>query len=148
MTATPGSGARTVRTGQVAPFHHCVCAVLQAGNRVLLAHRGPGSSWAPGKWDLPGGHVENGELESEALIREAREELGIETSVNGITPIGRLRGPDFDVAFFHIRSWTGTPYNAAPREHTELAWMSAAELSRVTLADPDVVPIVRPLFGP
>lgn len=92
--------------------------------------------------------MEDGELEWEALIREAREELGIETGTDGIAPIGRLRGVDFDVAFFHVRSWTGTPYNAAPGEHTQLAWMSAAELAQATLADADVVPIVSPLLEP
>jgi 8-oxo-dGTP diphosphatase len=141
-------GADDVRGEQPPPFHHCVSAVLQTGDRVLLVHRGLGSSWAPDTWDLPGGHVEGGELESEALIREAREELGIETRAESIAPIGRLRGSDFDVAFFHVRSWTGTPFNAAPHEHSELAWMSAVELSQVTLADPDIVPIVMPLFGP
>lgn len=122
--------------------------MLEAGGRILLVHRRPGKSWAPDTWDLPGGHVEDGELETEALIREAREELGIDTTADGIAPIGRLRGPDFDVAFFHVRAWTGRPYNAAPHEHTALAWMSAVELSQVTLADPDVVPIVSPLLGP
>jgi 8-oxo-dGTP diphosphatase len=135
----PASGPGSPEAG----FHHCVSAVLKEGNRVLFVHRSPACSWAPETWDLPGGHVKYGELESDALAREAREELGIEAAAGALLPIGRLRGPDFDVAYFHVPSWAGTPYNAAPSEHTALAWMSEVELSQVTLADPDILPIVR-----
>jgi 8-oxo-dGTP diphosphatase len=130
------------------PFHHCVGAVLRAGNQILLVHRSPSCAWAPGAWDLPGGHVNDGELETDALIREAREELGITTAVDAMSLVGRLTGPDYDVAYFLLRSWTGALFNAAPNEHTELAWVSGIELSQMTLADPDVLPILSALLQP
>jgi 8-oxo-dGTP diphosphatase len=141
-----GSGGGGRRPNRAALFHHCVGAVLHIDGRVLLVHRSPASAWAPGAWDLPGGHVDDGELEADALIREAREELGITTTVDSLSVLGRLQGPDFDVAYFHVRTWAGTPHNAAPDEHTELAWVSAVELRQVALADPDVIPIIEPLL--
>jgi 8-oxo-dGTP diphosphatase len=141
--------ARSERRGdQPVPFHHGVGAALEVDGRLLLVHRSPACAWAPEAWDLPGGHVDDGELEADALIREAREELGITTTIDNLSFLGRLGGPDFDVAYFHVRSWTGTPYNAAPSEHTELAWVSVAGLRQMVLADPDVIPIVDPLLGP
>ncbi|WP_084685963.1 NUDIX domain-containing protein [Nonomuraea coxensis] len=54
-----------------------VTAVLRDGDRVLLCHRNAGRRWYPDVWDLPGGHVEEGEDPKESLVRELREELGI-----------------------------------------------------------------------
>ena len=52
-----------------------VGAAIVEGGRVFLARRGPGMSM-PGKWEFPGGKVEPGESEPDALRREIREELG------------------------------------------------------------------------
>lgn len=42
--------------------HHVVAGLLVRGTEVLLGHRSPGRRWYPDVWDLPGGHVEDGEL--------------------------------------------------------------------------------------
>ncbi|MBU2532717.1 MAG: (deoxy)nucleoside triphosphate pyrophosphohydrolase, partial [Alphaproteobacteria bacterium] len=52
-------------------------ALIDADNRVLIARRPPGKPMA-GLWEFPGGKVQPGETPEEALIRELREELGIE----------------------------------------------------------------------
>ncbi|WP_428833210.1 NUDIX hydrolase [Micromonospora coerulea] len=49
-----------------------VTAVLRDGDRVLLCHRSAGRRWYPDVWDLPGGHVEEGEDPKESLVRELR----------------------------------------------------------------------------
>ena len=128
-------------------FHHCVSALLCDGDRVLLVHRGPARSWAPDTWDLPGGHVVDSESEPDALVREAREELGIDVQASDISALARLHGPDFEVVFFQVASWAGTPYNAAPEEHTALAWFRAAELAHLRLADDEVLPIIGEALG-
>ena len=48
--------------------------------RVLAARRGPGRARA-GWWELPGGKVDPGETDEEALVRELREELGVDVVV-------------------------------------------------------------------
>ena len=52
-------------------------ALIDADNRVLVAQRPQGKSLA-GLWEFPGGKVDPGERPEAALIRELREELGIE----------------------------------------------------------------------
>ena len=42
--------------------HRVVCAALVRGRRVLLGHRSPGRRWYPDVWDLPGGHMVDGEV--------------------------------------------------------------------------------------
>ena len=66
-----------------------VVGALVRGGRVLLAHRRPDKHAYPDTWDLPGGVMEDGESEHEALVRELREELGSRsTSVRPLTSAG------------------------------------------------------------
>ena len=81
-----------------------VAAFLRDGNRVLLCHRSARRRWYPDVWDLPGGHVESGELPGRALVRELREELGI--------TVAEPSDPLHDQAF--IRSLIAT-YSVTPR---------------------------------
>ena len=59
------------------PLVLVVAAVVVRGDRVLLSRRPPGKHLA-GLWEFPGGKVEEGETPEEALVREVREELGLE----------------------------------------------------------------------
>lgn len=52
-----------------------VAAIITSGEKILITKRPPGS-YMEGKWELPGGKVEENETREEALIREIREELG------------------------------------------------------------------------
>jgi len=57
-----------------------VVAVIRKENVVLIARRGPNQSF-PGKWEFPGGHVDEGETHQESLTREITEELGMRVLV-------------------------------------------------------------------
>lgn len=54
-----------------------VAAIIEKDDKILLAQR-PAHADQPGMWEFAGGKVEAGETQPEALIRELREELGIE----------------------------------------------------------------------
>lgn len=63
-----------------------VAGALYDGGRLLAARRSAPVELA-GRWELPGGKLEPGELPEEALVRELREELGVETE-----PLARIPG--------------------------------------------------------
>ncbi|WP_245658960.1 NUDIX domain-containing protein [Microtetraspora malaysiensis] len=111
-----------------------VTAVLRDGDRVLLCHRSAGRRWYPDVWDLPGGHVEEGEDPKESLVRELREELGITASEPSSPPMHEIRTATFDMQIWLIDRWTGTPVNAAPDEHDAVAWFETSDLDSLRLA--------------
>jgi 8-oxo-dGTP diphosphatase len=116
-------------------------AIIQAG-RLLAAQRTEPPRLAGG-WELPGGKVEPGESERDALVRECREELGVDIAV------GRRVGADWPLRPGAImRVWTATIRNGEPEplEHAALRWLTGAELFDVAWlpADLPAVEAVRP----
>lgn len=73
-----------------------VCAVILKENRILIAQRSE-TMTLPLKWEFPGGKIENGEDEKEALAREIMEELNIE-----ILPFKRVSAHIHDYGSFKI----------------------------------------------
>ncbi|MGI8681859.1 MAG: (deoxy)nucleoside triphosphate pyrophosphohydrolase [Mycobacteriales bacterium] len=113
--------------------------------RVLAAQRAHPSDLA-GWWEFPGGKVEPGETERDALVRECREELGVEITVadrlGGDLPIG-----DGGAV---LRVWTATVRRGQPRpvEHAATRWLTAEELYDVDwlAADLPLIDLLRPLL--
>ncbi|MBX9465450.1 MAG: 8-oxo-dGTP diphosphatase MutT [Aquamicrobium sp.] len=62
------------------------CALVDGDGRVLIAQRPEGKQLA-GMWEFPGGKIEPGETPEETVVRELREELGIETKVACLAPL-------------------------------------------------------------
>ena len=113
-------------------------AVLDGEGRVLAALRAD-----PAGWEFPGGKVEPGESEPDALVRELAEELGVAASV------GERVGPDGPVAGGRLvlRVWTAriTAGEPVPTEHAALRWLDAGQLDAVDWlpADRPVLPFLR-----
>lgn len=110
--------------------------------RVLLCLRSLRRQWYPGAWDLPGGHVEEGETSQAALVRELHEELGIRIEEPRGKELTRIVASDFEMSVWTIRRWIGTPSNAAPDEHDEIAWYSSAEVESLSLAHPNYLGLI------
>jgi 8-oxo-dGTP pyrophosphatase MutT (NUDIX family) len=117
-----------------------VTALLRDGNRMLLCHRSADRRWYPDVWDLPGGHVEDGELPGAALVRELREELAIVIAEPSGPPMREIRADTFEMQIWLIDTWTGTPINAAPEEHDAIAWFEGTELADLHLAHESYLP--------
>lgn len=118
-------------------------AILDGRGRVLAAQRAEPPTLAGG-WEFPGGKVEPGESDEDALIRECEEELGVVVEL-----AGRL-GPDLPLRGGRgvLRVWCATLVNGEPRalEHTALRWLDATELDDVAWlpGDAPLIEILRP----
>ena len=124
------------------------CALIDHDRRVLIAQRPPGKNKA-GLWEFPGGKVETGESPEEALIRELREELGIEVKAPCLAPFSFASHAYGD---FHLlmplyvcRRWEGMPM---AREHSALKWVKPKDLTQYQMppADLPLIPMLRDLL--
>jgi 8-oxo-dGTP diphosphatase len=120
-----------------APSHEVVAALVVRAARVLLCHRSPERAWYPDTWDLPGGHVEAGEVPRHALARELLEDLGIVATVPSGPEFARLVAADYDCRVWIVTEWTVIPTNLSPQEHDELSWCSLQAIPGLRLAHPD-----------
>lgn len=107
-------------------------AIIQEG-RLLAACRADPPELA-GWWELPGGKVEDGEEEADAIRRECREELDVD-----VAPLHRLGEWPID-ADRRLRVWTARLRDGAPRAvtHRELRWLAAEELYSVAWLPADL----------
>ncbi|SCL44629.1 ADP-ribose pyrophosphatase YjhB, NUDIX family [Micromonospora citrea] len=130
-------------------MHVVVTGALVANGAVLLVHRSPTRRAYPDLWDLPGGHVEAGESELQALAREMREELGVHIAAESSSRLGDLRvgsGEDaVHVGVWHVGDWVGSPTNRAPDEHDDIAWVGIGELGDLPLVHGGLVALVASL---
>lgn len=117
-----------------------VGAAILDGHRLLAAQRAYPERLA-GKWELPGGKVDPGESDEAALIRECREELGVDIH------LGRRVGRDWPLGEHGVmRVWLATIAGGElqSREHADLRWLTVEELHDVEWLAPDL-PIVEKL---
>jgi 8-oxo-dGTP diphosphatase len=109
-------------------MHGVVVGALMHEGRVLLVHRRPEKHAYPDLWDLPGGFIEAGESELDALARELHEELGVQIATDAATHLCRLTaGPAEEAVHLSawvVPDWQGTPTNVAPEEHDDIGWFS------------------------
>ena len=123
-------------------------ALIDADGRVLLAKRPEGKTLA-GLWEFPGGKVEEGERPEDALIRELKEELGINVELSCLAPLtfASHAYPDFHLLMplYVCRRWKGIPQAL---EGQELKWVRAKELRSLPMppADLPLIPHLEELL--
>jgi 8-oxo-dGTP diphosphatase len=119
-------------------------AVIERPGEFLLAQRPAGKPY-PGYWEFPGGKIEPGEDAHGALVRELREELGIETTGSCLAPIA-FASHGYET--FHLlmplyacRKWHGTP---KPHEGQVLKWVEVRALGNYPMPPADI-PLIAQL---
>ncbi len=119
-------------------------ALVDADGRVLLARRPEGKAMA-GLWEFPGGKLLPGETPEAALIRELKEELGLDITESCLAPFtfASHRYEDFHLLMplFLCRVWDGTP---VALEGQELKWLRPGEMKNLEMPPADV-PLVAML---
>lgn len=118
-----------------------VAAVVRRGREILISRRKPEAARG-GQWEFPGGKVEPGEGEPEALRREIDEELGCAVEVGSLITRHEHRYPDLEVelAFYDCR----LPEGASPRPIgvAALEWAAEGSLAAYDFCEAD-----RPVLG-
>lgn len=121
------------------------CALIDIDGRVLLQQRLEGSEHG-GLWEFPGGKVEAGEATDQALIRELKEELNIDTATNCLAP---LCFSTFDYENIHLlmplyicRRWQGI---VQPVMDQKLKWVQAKNLKDYAMPPADI-PLIPALI--
>lgn len=113
-----------------------VYAVLVKDNEVLLTRR-KNTGWQDGNYSLPAGHLEQNETLVEAVIREAREEIGVDLIRETIRLEHTMHRQHLYIDFFFTAKWNGVPENLEPDKCDDIQWFSLQSLPS------NVVPSVR-----
>ncbi|NCO11946.1 MAG: NUDIX hydrolase [Candidatus Pacebacteria bacterium CG_4_10_14_3_um_filter_34_15] len=116
--------------------------VLMRGNKILLLRRF-NTGYKDGQYSLVAGHVDEGETFTDALIREAREESGLEISRDKVKVVHIMhRRSDFDGSqrvdvFYSVDDFDGEPKNVESHKCDDLSWFDIGQLPE------NIIPYIR-----
>ncbi len=113
-----------------------VAAVIRRGDALLVTRR-PDRPGRPGQWEFPGGKVEPGEAEPEALRRELREELGCDATVGALLLRHGHRYPDLEVELAFYACALAPGAEPAAIGVAESAWARAGALASYDFLEAD-----------
>ncbi len=126
----------------VPPLIVVAAALIDAQSRIFVQQR-PLDKSMGGLWEFPGGKVEPGERPEEALIRELREELAIETETACLAPAtfatGQIGERPLLLLLYVCRKWTGL---VRPAEALDSRWLRSQDLFAL-----DMPPADQPLVA-
>ena len=110
-----------------------VYLLLEKDGKILIARR-CNTGYQDGNYNLPSGHVEDGELPKRAMIREAEEEINIHLAEEDLEFVHASYRPKHDETgnrmdiFFRAAKWSGELLNAEPHKCDDLRWVNPGEL--------------------
>lgn len=118
------------------------CAIIFHQGKVLAAQRSA-SMDLPGKWEFPGGKVEEGEAPEACLVREIQEELAMDIEINGALSPSEFKYPSKKILLIpFVAVWKSGEIQLA--EHSKVIWLDKNDLNSVDWAEADL-PIVHEL---
>ena len=118
-----------------------VAALIIDNNKFMICQR-PAFKARPLLWEFPGGKLEKGETEEEALVRECREELDVTLEVSSLYTDVSFNYPDIDIhlSLYKSRIKEGTPKLL---EHSNLKWITPSELGLYDFCPADCIIIKK-----
>ncbi len=124
--------------------HIAVGVLINQNNQFLIAQRSAGKHLG-GKWEFPGGKVEDGETSQQALKREMQEELGIEIcSALLFTKVThKYTEKKVMLDFYKVNKWQGEPKGM---EGQPLLWVAGEELKNYDFPDANLAVINQHLL--
>ena len=106
-----------------------VYILLEQDKKILLGRR-CNTGYEDGNYQVPAGHVDEGELPTEAMVREAKEEVGIDLNLSDLELVHVSYRPKHDDTdnrvdfFFKVKKWSGEIKNMEPHKCDDLNWFS------------------------
>ncbi|MED3954710.1 (deoxy)nucleoside triphosphate pyrophosphohydrolase [Priestia aryabhattai] len=118
-------------------------AIIKDKNRLLIAKRHSKDPLG-GKWEFPGGKIEPGETPQDCLIREIKEELGVEVKIGPFYDDNVYNSQDHDIhlLFYWAEVIKGEVIRVV---HDDLKWITIDELASFDFAPADI-PVVKRLM--
>ncbi|MCR5764127.1 MAG: NUDIX domain-containing protein [Treponema sp.] len=117
-----------------------IACIALDGKKVLVAHRNPQGQMG-GRWEFPGGKVEQGESDEQAVVREFSEEFGVSVTVGNLVASSEFQHNGQTVKLHAYRIYV--PHNGMETEyvlseHTEYAWVDVQEIPNLYFVDSDL----------
>lgn len=106
---------------------------LRRGDEILLARR-CNTGYQDGNYAVPAGHLDAGEVPTEALVREVKEEIGIDIDAADAKLVHTSFRPKHDETgdrvdyYFEVRKWEGEVENLEPGKCDDMRWVSVHDL--------------------
>ncbi|MDB5188235.1 MAG: hydrolase [Candidatus Kaiserbacteria bacterium] len=111
-----------------------VYGILRTGDKIFMLQRA-NTGFEDGNYGLVSGHVDDDESLAQALVREVKEEAGVDIRAEDarlVTVMHRARVNRIDF-YFEITKWEGEPYNAEPDKCSDASWFSLKKLPEPTI---------------
>ncbi|HUY29009.1 MAG TPA: NUDIX domain-containing protein [Candidatus Binataceae bacterium] len=114
-----------------AQFYVGIHGVIANRGRMLVLRRAATMRYAPGAWDLPGGHLAIGESIQHCLLREVQEETGLEVAIDAPLGFHNTVSEPYVQAIYACRLRVYQSVRLKPDEHVESSWVTPAELAAI-----------------
>lgn len=113
-----------------------IAGIARKGDRFFIAKRVPGGALG-GKWEFPGGKVERGESDQDALRREFQEEFAVDIEVGVLLAEATFEhaGDSFDLVAYAVNF---DAERLSGREHTEWRWASLEQIPTFDFVESDL----------
>jgi len=123
-------------------------AIIRKNNNVLIAQRKKDSFLEPNKWEFPGGKIKDDERNEDCLIREIKEELGIQIRIESLFLTTRhtyeKEGKKYPIVLFsYLSTWENGKLHHLDCQDTR--WVDANDIETFDFAEADI-PIVKKIL--
>lgn len=121
-----------------------ICGIISSKSNVLIARRAKGTHLS-GYWEFPGGKLEKNEKEEECLVREIREELGVDIQVDSFFMENLHTYESKEILLKAYRCFWVSNNEFTLSDHDKIEWVEINKLNQYEFAPADI-PIVNALI--